>query len=124
MGKLDFIDWVLSEMQARRIRRIDISRAGKISSGHVSHVLNRESMAGVDFCRAIAKTFEMSEHEVFYRAGISSEKPMMVDQPWMLDVLEAARKLAPDERKDAIVLMDMLRKGKLKITQSEVEDDA
>jgi transcriptional regulator with XRE-family HTH domain len=121
MNNLDFVDWVNDELTKRRIRRTELARIGGIDQGYVSHVLNKEQSPGVVFCQAVAKALNISEADVLWRAGIAREKPIGADLPGMYDVIEVSKKLTEDQRKQAVVLLELLRSGMLLVPTDDTK---
>lgn len=111
MNKLDFIDWVNAELENAKVRRTELAKIGGIDQGYVSHVLNKESKPGLAFCQAVAKALNIPETDVLWRAGMSRERPLGVDQPGMYEIVEAAKKLTDEQRQQAIILLELLKDG-------------
>jgi len=123
MNKFDFIDWVKSEMQSKRLRRTELAKVGGINHGYVSHVLNREQPPGDAFCHAVAVTLDIREQEVRYRAGLTKEKPIDYDAPGLRELCDEALSLTPDQRYHIVSLMRMLKDGSLSVSVYNTEMD-
>jgi len=56
---MDFVDWILSELDNRGMSRAELSGLSGITKGNLSNVLNRKQGYGAAFRLGIAKAFGM-----------------------------------------------------------------
>ena len=61
-------------MKSREMTQADLARAAGVSKGAVNHVINGNRQPGIDFCRGIAKAFQLPEETVFIQAGLMTPK--------------------------------------------------
>ena len=70
---VDFVEWLEEEMKLRGWSQAELARRSGIHTGHLSNVLSRERMPGLDFCVAIAKAFKISPLIPLKQAGLLDE---------------------------------------------------
>jgi transcriptional regulator with XRE-family HTH domain len=92
MTKQDFADWLQHELDARGWRQADLARHGELHTGHISRILNRERMPGVDFCRGVARAFGLPEIKVLEIAGLATD----TDRTKFNPIVEAAAGMLND----------------------------
>ena len=74
MSSDNFSQWLLDEIERRRMSYTEVGRLGGISHARISQVIAGEA-PGKRFCRAIARAFRIPPEEVFRRAGILEPLP-------------------------------------------------
>jgi transcriptional regulator with XRE-family HTH domain len=94
----EFINWVRNELKHRGWLQEDIVKRGGISSGAISKVMSGERNPGPEFCRAIAKAFNISQQEVFVRARLMDPPPKY--DPDIARILYKIAELKPEYRTD------------------------
>lgn len=109
MTKSDFVDWIQYNLDERGWKRVELTRIGGINSGYVSQVMNREKLPGIDFCKGIARAFDMRDIDVLKIAGLIEDVEPRQYSP-------AVESAAQRERDEARV-----RRGMLLSAQREVE---
>jgi transcriptional regulator with XRE-family HTH domain len=92
MTKLSFIDWLKSEAEKRDIKQMDIVRAGKISSTHVSRVFSMQTTPSADFMLAVSRAFNLPAEMIYRKAGWLPPKkeddPLTDEGKYILDALQ------------------------------------
>lgn len=116
-----FTDWILRNLEDRNWSLRVLARKSGVSHATVSRVISGAQKLTPDFCLAIASAFGTDETEVLWRAGFLKRKPITVDDPELADLIDTARQLTPAQRTQAVVLLNMLKAGKL-IVQSQGDD--
>lgn len=110
----DFSTWVTAELNRRDWSQSELARRGGVTPAAINRVITGDRKPGIDVCRAIAKAFELSEMEVFERAGIAAPnydraeietKQLLADfyslpdedRQLILDQMRALRRLREDQ---------------------------
>jgi transcriptional regulator with XRE-family HTH domain len=102
----EFVAWLVDEMDSRGWSQSETARRGKISSGMINMVVNRQSGVGVPFCRGIARAFGISVEEVMRRAGILPQSGELL--PEVRDWNERLEYLTAEDRARAIGMMEQV----------------
>lgn len=84
------INFIEHRMQEDNIKPADVARRGKINPAQLSRFLNRESKAGIIFCRRIAKAFNEPAEKIYRLAGLL---PSSRDDDLLQDLVEVAQYL-------------------------------
>ncbi len=69
----DFAAWLNAELKSRGWSQSDLSRKSGITTAHISRIVNRERMPGVEFCRGISRAFGISDIQVLEIAGLATD---------------------------------------------------
>jgi transcriptional regulator with XRE-family HTH domain len=75
MRKLDFGTWLEGELEKRNMKPADLARSAGLDQGVISNLINNKRNAGVDSCKAIARSFKIPVTEVLRAAGIIDPEP-------------------------------------------------
>ena len=69
---MDFSVWLNQELETRGWSRSEAARRGKVSASMFDKVINGQAKPGINFCRGVARAFNLPVIEVFRRAGIET----------------------------------------------------
>jgi transcriptional regulator with XRE-family HTH domain len=104
----DFVSWVEGEIKARGWSQSDLSRKSGITTAQISRVLNRERMPGIEFCKGIARAFELKDIQVLELAGLATDSEPSKFSP----IVEAAATMLnqlPEDDQEEIRAMVRLK---------------
>jgi transcriptional regulator with XRE-family HTH domain len=73
---MDFSVWLNQELETRGWSRSEAARRGKVSASMFDKVINGQAKPGINFCRGVAKAFNLPVIEVFRRAGIENTEDL------------------------------------------------
>jgi transcriptional regulator with XRE-family HTH domain len=99
-----FVNWFNQQIEAKGWTYADIAKRGVISKSMVSRVVSEQSQPGLEFCKAVARAFEIPADFVLRRAGLIDPLPPAVEEEQ--EILHIVRSLSPERR---IAALDMLR---------------
>jgi len=74
-----FVNWLNQQIELRGWCYADIAKRGHISNSSISKVINDQSRPGIDFCRAVARAFNLPDDQVMRRAGLLDPLPPEVE---------------------------------------------
>lgn len=97
-----FGDWLAKEVRDRNWNLSDLARAAGLRASTLSRVMSETSKAGPSVCRAVAKALKLPEETVFRQAGLLSPLPAAESDQTLPELLEVARQLPPDERRELL----------------------
>lgn len=101
------------QLESRGWNQADLERASGVSSAQISRIINGTRGAEAESLRAFAKAFGLSQAEVFYRAGLQTERPgdpVLVD-PILADIWRMLGRMSERERLAAQVLLERMFGG-------------
>ncbi len=108
---MDFSAWLNQELEVRGWSRSEAARRGNVSASMFDKVINGQAKPGINFCRGVAKAFNLPVIEVFRKAGIENPdgSPNMADE-----VKDLFSQLSPENqahiRQQILVLLEMQRR--------------
>lgn len=70
----EFIDFIKDELSKRNWSHAELARRSGVSQAHISRFLRGDFKPGPDFCKSIAKVFDLPQERMFILAGILQEK--------------------------------------------------
>jgi transcriptional regulator with XRE-family HTH domain len=73
---MDFSIWLNLELETRGWSRSEAARRGNVSASMFDKVINGQAKPGINFCRGVAKAFNLPVIEVFRRAGIGNTEDL------------------------------------------------
>ncbi len=73
---MDFSVWLNQELETRGWSRSEAARRGNVSASMFDKVINGQAKPGIDFCRGVAKAFNLPVIEVFRKAGIENTEDL------------------------------------------------
>ncbi len=105
----DFVDWLETEMAARRWRPVDLAEVAGIYQASLSKILRRERGVGPEVANDIAKALGYPPDYVFRQAGLLPPMPdevggepsesYRIQAAWILDIMKS---LNEDERQHLV----------------------
>ena len=98
-----FINWLRTELKRRGWTYGEAARRGGFSASMLSKVMSKSSPPGPEFCKGIARAFDLRDEEVFRHAGILDPLPPEVEEE--RGILLLTRALPPDTRRTAIAIL-------------------
>jgi len=101
IGMKDFIKWLIDEMEKRGWSNSDLSRRAEVVPSNISLVINGHQKPGHEFCIKIARAFGYPPERVLREAGLLPPAPSE-DDPEFRELVEIARNLTTQERKNAL----------------------
>lgn len=97
MAPLQFPEWLQEQLDSRGWDQAKLAKRSGLTRGAISHVLNGDRQAGVDFCIAMARAFGIAREEVFKVRGWLLQQPspvISVDaNPRLVEMAEAVQEL-------------------------------
>jgi len=109
----EFTTWLSDKMNELNLSMSKLARKSGISHATISQVMSKKQKPTHDFCSAIAQPLGVDELELMWRAGLLRKKPIAITEPSLREILDAVRTLTPDQRRQLLVLVDMLKSGTL-----------
>ena len=100
----DFVTWLNRELDERGWSRSEAARRGEFSPSMLDKVIGGFANPGLDFCRGIARAFNMPLEDVFRRAGILPELVELPDEAKSWG--GRLQYLTEEDRRLAVELMD------------------
>ena len=73
---MDFSVWLNQELETRGWSRSEAARRGNVSASMFDKVINGQAKPGINFCRGVARAFNLPVIEVFRRAGIENTEDL------------------------------------------------
>ncbi len=111
---MDFSEWLLRELENRKMTQSDLARAANLTTGGVTHLINRSRKPNPATCQAIADAFNLPDETVFRAAGILDPVPALEEEAAKL--LNDFRQLPDRDRAEIQALVDFkLQQVKLEI---------
>jgi len=104
-----FIDWVKKQLEERGMSLRELARKGKISHASASRILSGDQAVSRSFCVAIAQALGLPTDDVLAKAGFTDTPTKEYTE--MPELFDIAKELTYQQYKDAVVLLDMLRRG-------------
>jgi transcriptional regulator with XRE-family HTH domain len=101
MATAKFVAWLEREMGDRRWTSADLARAAGVYTATVTRIRNGDRQPGADFCRGVARAFELPPDWVFRLAGLLPPLPGTEDDLTLGEINEIAKNLSPEERREA-----------------------
>jgi transcriptional regulator with XRE-family HTH domain len=117
MAKGDFSEWLQSELDKRGWRQADLARRSGIHTGHLSKVLSRERMPGVEFCNGVALAFGLPEIEVLQHAGLVSASPQ--ETPGIKELVYQFSQLSDEDQQTILAIVRGLREQRTRYSTHE-----
>lgn len=106
--KQDFVAWLNQQLEERGWSRSEAARRGEFSSSMLDKVIGGFAQPGLDFCRGLARAFNMPLEDVLRRAGIL---PALVELPdEAKDWGERLLYLTEEDRRRAVEMMEQVLK--------------
>jgi transcriptional regulator with XRE-family HTH domain len=99
----NFVNWFNQEIENRGWTYADVAKRGGISKSMISRVVSGQSQPGIEFCKAVATAFDVSDEEVFRRAGILDPLPPAVVEE--KEILRIIRSLPTQARASALAML-------------------
>ena len=106
MSTVDFAEWLLAELELRKISAADLARKSEISKATISRILKREREAKPETLAAIARGLKLPKESVYQKAGLLPPKPK--DQAEIDDLVYRYGLLSPEQKDDVRSLIDFL----------------
>ena len=108
---MDFSVWLNQELEVRGWSRSEAARRGGVSASMFDKVINGQAKPGINFCRGVAKAFNLPVIEVFRQAGIENpDGPLSMTD----EVKELFSQLSIENqahiRQQILVLLEMQRR--------------
>jgi len=104
----EFPAWLAEQLYERGWSMRELARRSGFSRDTVSKVINGWRSPSRDFCAAVARALGVSASEVLWRAGLYDERPLTLEQPELVDLVEAARRLPAERRAYLIAIARVL----------------
>jgi transcriptional regulator with XRE-family HTH domain len=102
----DFSTWIAEELDRRNLSRSEAARKGGISPSAIDKIIGGFANPGIEFCRGIARAFNMPLEEVFRVAGILP--PSQAKDPAVGALLARLNAMSPGDRRDAVTLASLV----------------
>ena len=95
----DFMDWLKEEIKARNWSQSEAARRMGISQGMLSLILRGERSAGIQFCKAVARGFNLDEAVIARKAGLFEHLIREDDLGALIkDIVRSAQRLSRIEQ--------------------------
>lgn len=116
-GMKDMLNkWVIKELKDRNLSMRKLGKMAGLDQAHISRVLADKQEATLDFYLAIAKALDAIP-EMLRAAGILSKHEE--EQLTFSELVEAGRRLSPEQRKELLDYADYLLQKKPKSNGGE-----
>ena len=113
-----FAEWLADELQKRRWLPQTLAEEAGVSPTSISNVLNRKRSAGPELLRAIAKALDVSQVEIFIKAGLLDEDIKPDNKAAMQYIFLIRQIKDDDERESVIELVETILKQTTKRTKA------
>ncbi|RME79663.1 MAG: XRE family transcriptional regulator [Chloroflexi bacterium] len=96
--------WLAQELQQRGWSHAELARRSGISRPFISQVLSGDAKPSVNFCRKVAAALDESPDKLLRLAGIlpPAGPATPEDDATLQELVELARNLPPEQRKEAL----------------------
>lgn len=98
----DFAGWLQAELSERGMSQAELARRAETTTTTVYRVLNRERNAGVEFCKGIARAFNMRDTDVMKIAGLAASTSPDDQAPSLRELISKFSQLS-DEDQEAVL---------------------
>jgi len=116
MEKIDFPQWLRSELETRGWSQVDLSRKTSISSTQIARILSGERGMGIETLVAISQALNYSPITLIRKAGLLP--PDSGDQASFADWQYLLNKLPPEEQEEVRKIIEMKIERRQKEEQS------
>lgn len=105
-----FGDWLQGQLDAKGWSQADLERASGVSSAQISRIISGTRGVEAESLRAFAKALGMSQAELFYAAGLQTEKPgaPVLADPILADIWNLLETMSEDDKRAARVLLERM----------------
>ncbi len=119
----EFPGWVQKELDGRGWKQADLARKTSMNSGYISQIMNGIRSPGVEFCRALARAFNMRDSDVMRVAGLVSSNEPDDQTPSLREMIMRFARLSDDDQESILKMVraldemeqaDKRRAGRLK----------
>ena len=109
------MEWLSEELKKRGWSYRELGRRAGLSNSAVVVVMNNKSGAGPSFCQAIAGALGLPIEEVYRLAGLLPRFEAGTEgDPAIQSVLDRLKYLTPEERREALSLVEVVYRRKHK----------
>lgn len=110
---LKFADWLQEQLDEHGYGLNEFARICGASSAAISYVLSTSRNPGPDLCLKISHGLGIPAEEVFRKAGLLPQlEPGTEADPTIQAVLDRLKYLSPEERREALSLVDVVYRRK------------
>lgn len=96
--KNDFGEWLQNMIDQRGWSQSELARRAGTTSTTVSRVLSKERLPGVDFCRGVARAFNMTDVDVMRIAGLASNQSPDDAPPSVREMISKFTRLSDEDQ--------------------------
>ena len=104
----DFADWLQAELVNRKMSQAELARRAETTATTVYRVLNRERNPGVEFCRGVARAFNMRDTDVMKIAGLAANTSPDDQPPSVRELITKFTQLSDDDQESVLKMVRAL----------------
>jgi transcriptional regulator with XRE-family HTH domain len=108
----DFVTWLSKEMEDRGWNNSELARRAGLVPSAVSQVIAGNRGTGPEFCRSVARAFNLPAELVFRKAGLLPPLPGPEDDITFGELLDVVRNLSVEERVLVLEFAEFLHHGR------------
>ena len=108
----NFVTWLSKEMEDRGWNNSELARRAGLVPSAVSQVIAGNRGTGPEFCRSVARAFNLPPEMVFRKAGLLPPLPGPEDDITFGELLDVVRNLSVDERVMVLEFAEFLHHGR------------
>lgn len=111
----DFVEFLTNEMDKRGWDQSELARRSGVTTSQVSRVVNRESRAGLDFCRRISHALGMRDIDLARMAGLLDSEPELNEYSTSIrNTIRLMQEMDEKGQADVEAIVDALRTRRLR----------
>lgn len=100
----DFVAWLQQNMAERGWSQSELARRGGFTPPTINKILSRERMPGLDFCKGVARAFNMRDTDVMKIAGLAASTSPDDQTPSLRELIGKFTQLS-DEDQESVLRM-------------------
>ncbi len=108
----DFVTWLSNEMEVRGWNNSELARRAGLVPSAVSQVIAGNRGTGPEFCRSVARAFNLPPELVFRKARLLPPLPGPEDDITFGELLDVVRNLNVEERVLVLEFAEFLHHGR------------
>ncbi len=107
MKNMIFSQWLVSEMESRKLNQSDLARAVRIDQAAVSRLVSGKAQPSPDTLNSLARVFELPPIVVFRAAGLLPNDPDVDEE--IEQILHEVDKLPKADQEEVLAFIRMKR---------------
>ena len=110
----NFVTWLSKEMEDRGWNNSELARRAGLVPSAISQVIAGNRGTGPEFCRSVARAFNLPAEMVFRKAGLLPPLPGPESDITFGELLDVVRNLSVEERVMVLEFAEFLHHGRKK----------